>query len=546
MGAGIKNKVLQAWSMGKAVLATSMSVGGLEYEDGVNIVVRDDADAFVDELLRMLDDPARCERIGREARDTVLRSYRWEARSAQFERLLLSVCRPRAARVVLGRPARSRGGTGQRRVLMLALQFPPYGLSTGRLRTLGFVRHLPAAGWVPVVVTARNSAYENRDDRTLAEIPEGARVVRAAGVDMARLIAIRGVYPRLIATPDRWNTWALGAALSAVRAARHCRVDALWLTFPVPSAVLAGLLAHRLTGLPLVADLRDPMVYASWPELRWERAVYAWLERRVVKAASVVVLTTPGACELYRRRYPQLPARRFREIPNGIDDGDAAGGVLAGAEPEAGPLTLLHSGLIEVPDRDPAALFIALQMLVEQRRLPARGLRIVLRASGRDERFAADLRRLRIEPLVALAPRLPHREAMQEMQRASALLLLQGTPCNQQIPAKAYEYLAARRPIVGLMDPRGDTHALVHGRWKVPYCADLSDAAAIAAVLQRFIVDHEAGRAYVPPDALVDSFHRRTHASELAQVLDEVVDERAAMPAGLGQAASPPLDRELS
>src|SRR6185295_14351393 len=39
-GAGIKNKILQAWSMGKAVIATPESVGGLDVREGANILVR--------------------------------------------------------------------------------------------------------------------------------------------------------------------------------------------------------------------------------------------------------------------------------------------------------------------------------------------------------------------------------------------------------------------------------------------------------------------------------------------------------------------------
>ena len=42
-----------------------------------------------------------------------------------------------------------------------------------------------------------------------------------------------------------------------------------------------------------------------------------------------------------------------------------------------------------------------------------------------------------------------------EMRRADGLLLFQGAQCNRQIPAKAYEYLASRRPIIGLIDSVG-------------------------------------------------------------------------------------------
>ncbi len=48
MGAGIKNKLLQAWSMGKAVVATPASVGGLSALNGENVLIGDSDEAFAD------------------------------------------------------------------------------------------------------------------------------------------------------------------------------------------------------------------------------------------------------------------------------------------------------------------------------------------------------------------------------------------------------------------------------------------------------------------------------------------------------------------
>src|SRR5882672_5246391 len=210
-------------------------------------------------------------------------------------------------------------------VLMLALQFPPFSQSTGRLRTLSFVRHLPWHGWKPVVITARISAYPEVDERTLADVPGDTTVVRAWGFDIARTLSIRGAYPRWFATPDRWNSWALGAIAAGLSAVRTFRPRVLWATFPVPSALLGALALQRLTRLPLVVDLRDPLVYESWPINEFDRRVYQCIERRIVHTARAVVVTTPGASSMYRSRYPDLPADRFPVIANGIEDGVGAG-----------------------------------------------------------------------------------------------------------------------------------------------------------------------------------------------------------------------------
>ena len=417
-----------------------------------------------------------------------------------------------------------------RRVLMLAFQFPPYDQSTGSQRTLAFIRHLPAFGWSPIVITARESAYPQTDSAALKSIPPGATVLRAFGFDVARRLSLRGIYPRFLATPDRWNSWILGCAVTGLRASRAHKPSALWATFPTPSAIAAALLLQRLTGLPLIGDLRDPMLYETWPENAWDRKVYGFLERMLVRSASAVVVTTPGACAMYRERYPDH-RDKFFVIPNGMEPPDEAPLSPGSSGPQrtaasAGPVVLVHSGLMEVPDRDPRAFFAALRMLADQGRLADKRLRVILRASGREAAYLDDVRAHGIGSLVEVVPRISRADAMQEMREASALLLFQGRHCNRQIPAKAYEYLFLGKPIVCLTNAAGDTHALMHDEWGIPYCADMDDSEDIARVLSLFLADHERGTTYVPPPALRERHTRRAQSMTMADLLDRVSSSR--------------------
>jgi hypothetical protein len=321
--------------------------------------------------------------------------------------------------------------------------------------------------------------------------------------------------------PDRWVTWSAFACRAGLRAIREHRPAAVWATFPIPSAALAAVALHRLTRLPLIVDLRDPMVYEGWPADPTVRRAYAWLERQVVRHASRVVVTTPSTRQLYLDRYPAVDPARFCLIANGIDD--EAIRTDAVDRPPSGPVTLVHSGLMEMPDRDPAALLAAIAALRDRGRLRPDDLRVVLRATGQDDAYRTRIAQVELSDFVRVEPRLPRSEALAEMDRAHGLLILQGSACNRQIPAKAYEYLARRRPIVGLCDPRGDTHALLAAEWGVPYLADMADAAAIAATLERFISAVRAGSAHVPPAAVIERHTRRAAARQLAALLDGAV-----------------------
>ena len=90
-------------------------------------------------------------------------------------------------------------------------------------------------------------------------------------------------------------------------------------------------------------------------------------------------------------------------------------------------------------------------------RIDAATLRIRFRAplhSDLLERLAAQTG---TSSLIEILPAVPYREALREMMRSDSLLVMQGANCNDQIPAKLYEYFRAGRPILGLADPTGDT-----------------------------------------------------------------------------------------
>lgn len=86
-GTGIKNKILEAWSMEKAVVATTMSCDGIEISDGKDIVVADSAQDFAASVVKLIKDGDFRTRIGTNARRKVIERYSWEAQAACFEQI---------------------------------------------------------------------------------------------------------------------------------------------------------------------------------------------------------------------------------------------------------------------------------------------------------------------------------------------------------------------------------------------------------------------------------------------------------------------------
>jgi len=411
-----------------------------------------------------------------------------------------------------------------KRVLMIAFHFPPQRGSSGIQRTLQFVRRLPALGWQPLVLSAAPRAYESVGPDQLDEIPHQVPVRRAFALDTARHLAIKGRYIGAMALPDRWVSWLLGAVPAGLALVWRQRPQVLWSTYPIASAHLIGLVLQRLTGLPWIADLRDPMIDASHPTGRARRRAAAWVEARTVRACSVAVCTTPGAVRSYQARYPDLPKERFRLIENGYDEAAFAGVTPAARTP--GPLRLLHSGIVYPSERDPGPLFGALAALRARGCIDRASFRLVLRAAVHEEFIARLASEHGVADLVEIAPPLPYREALAEMLGADALLLLQAANCNDQVPAKLYEYLRAARPLLALTDSAGDTAAVLRG-CAIDSVAPLDDAAAIEQVLERFLDMTAAGQAPLAPPEAVRACERGARAAQLARLLDDVTAQAA-------------------
>jgi glycosyltransferase involved in cell wall biosynthesis len=88
MGAGIKNKILQAWAMGMAVVSTPEGAMGLPAIDGENILLRSEPADFAQAALELMQTPNLRERLGRAGRARVEKEFSWASKAVQFEALM--------------------------------------------------------------------------------------------------------------------------------------------------------------------------------------------------------------------------------------------------------------------------------------------------------------------------------------------------------------------------------------------------------------------------------------------------------------------------
>jgi glycosyltransferase involved in cell wall biosynthesis len=367
-------------------------------------------------------------------------------------------------------------------------------------------------------MTIRPGAYEDTHVENEKLIPDHVRVERAWGFDARRALAIRGRYLHLLAIPDRWQSWIAGGYLRGSTIIRNWHPDVIMSTFPVPSAHVIAYLLQRRFRLPWVAEFRDPMLQPNYPFTRAERWAYSKIENLVFHNAAKVIFTTDGCRAMYRERYPGFDAQNLCTISNGYDPVVFENSLTAPAGERTNKTVLLHSGLLYPHERNPIAFFQAVRSLSQNRVLEGTGVEFRFRASGNDEQYRAAVKDLGITKYVHFLPRLPYASAVGEMRQADALMIFQADNCNYQIPAKLYEYLYAQKPILGMVDPAGDTGALLR-KLGVRSVAKLEDREQIEEVLTEFLLELHRKEAFVVPKADVERYSRLSLTEELSRVL---------------------------
>jgi len=356
---------------------------------------------------------------------------------------------------------------------------------------------------------------------------------RAFALDAAKDLSVDGRYLSWTALPDRWVSWIAWAVPAGLRVIRKHRPQVLWSTYPIATALWIGYFLHRLSGIPWIVDVRDPLTeddprtgkrYPPDSQLRRARKL---IEERAMLQSARAVLVTPGARKIYAERYPAMPDHHWALIPNGYSE-EAFAEVernISRPHRNGGPLHLLHSGVLyPTPDRDPSALFLALERLHTSGRISPDQLKVTLRASGYDERYRKQIHEHGLDEIVQLAPPIPYQGALAEMLMADGLLVLQGYTSNPAVPAKLYEYLRARRPIFALVDANGDTAAALQSA-RTGTLVPLDSSDQIAERLPVFLDSLRKGTAAIADDCVVRSFARESRSRDLAALLSEVTRE---------------------
>jgi len=411
-------------------------------------------------------------------------------------------------------------GVAMKKILFIAYHFPPAG-GGGVQRSLKFVKYLPEAGYLPIVLTIEapdGRRWTPKDQALMDEVPAGVEIHRVSIPDEVHTPGkLERAARELLGLRSRFGkTWMERAIEAGTRIAEKEKPDLIFVTMsPFDGADAAAEISRR-TGIPWVADLRDPWALDEFQLHR--TGLHRELEKaqmeRSLESAALVIMNTPESARRVKETMPRIHPEKVVSLTNGYDAEDFAGEVppIGG-----GKFNIVHSGYfhaeqglmertrqrqyrllgrtipgVERLSRSHYYLLQALEQWLKEAPEIANEVRMhcvgVLSKSDQALIDASPAKELFV-----CSGYLSHAECLRFVRGADLLFLpMHKMPAGMKaglVPGKTYEYMAAGRPVVatlpesdardfltqsgtGVFSPPGDVQGLLaalksqHAKWK--------------------------------------------------------------------------------
>ena len=437
-----------------------------------------------------------------------------------------------------------------KRVLIISYYWPPTG-GSGVQRWVKFAKYLPLEGWQPVIYTPENPEQLATDESLAAEIPAEAEVIKT------RIVEPYEIYKKLLRKsghskeavevnpvnaqnksflqkvamwvrgnlfrPDPRCLWISPSVRFLKKYLKEHPVDLIVSTGPPQSMHLIGRRLALATGIPWIADFRDPWTKIFYfKHLSMTRGTEKWhkkMEQKVLDDATVVVAVSP----LVQQEFQAMTQTPVQLITNGFDECDFAAekSHKVGGSPGQ-ELCFTHTGLFAA-DGNPTMLWDVLAEKCNVNESFRKALKIKL-IGKTDDSILAALDKAGLSEAVDNVGYLPHSEAVEQQRNASILILpLRKEPEYKAVlPGKLFEYLASRRPVLGIGQPDG-AMAMILNETKTGVVLDWEDREAITQFIDSCWENHLTGE-LATDGADISQFTRRNLTRRMAQLFEETIN----------------------
>lgn len=427
------------------------------------------------------------------------------------------------------------------KVLLITYYWPPSG-GAGVQRTLKFAKYLPEFGVEPIVLTIDESvaSYPFLDASLLKDVRPELRVVKTKSREL--LSTFKRFFPKVevphsgfanhnkttfrskvmrfvrgnLLIPDARVSWVKPAFREAVRLIEQEQIDTVYISSPPHSSQLVGLkLKKRFPNLRWIADLRDPWTdiffYEDMLHTPLAKKIDASYERNVLEQADEILVVSKSIKASFAQKATSVESK-IHVIPNGFDADDFNISSL----PPTNEFLITHTGTM-ADSYQPDVLFSALKKAVQN--YPDVNIRLLF-VGKVTESIAVLAQKFGLEKQVSFVDYVPHSEITRYQKNTSCLLLVVPKTEGDKgiLTGKLFEYLAARKPILGLGPSDGDANEIVK-KCEAGFIFDRENETALENYLNNLIESWLINPNLDLPEGKSEEFSRRNLTQTLAHIL---------------------------
>jgi len=360
-------------------------------------------------------------------------------------------------------------------ILFISYFFPPLG-GPGVQRSVKFCKYLPECGWNPVVLTVKDISYIAYDE-TLESDVSSLEIHRTGSCDIMRILykfektkMVNGKHSIYTKTPSQRKQffrdifpidskigWIPFAIHEGEKICRTHSIDAIYCSIGPFSSAVIGYKLSKLFHIHLILDYRD--LFRGKPDAKYfttwhERYAFKW-EKKILDRASAIIINTYNAQERIQNLFPHIDRQKFSIIYNGYDGGDYKN-IMPSQSQE---IVFTYTGGF-YGERTPEYFLRALVELDNTHQLPRN---VKFRFVGNiPEQIYRLFHGSGMMRYIILTSQVSHKESIDCLMKSDFLLLFIAKRDSEiVIPAKLFEYLAARKPILAMVPKQGEAARII-------------------------------------------------------------------------------------
>lgn len=362
-----------------------------------------------------------------------------------------------------------------KRVLIISYYFSDLR-DIASVRINGLAKFLPQFGWEPSILTAKFSqnleskvqfnVFESFSENNLIKFKRmlglkwdqpikeslnlGNNKNRQTHIDLAIKL-----WEEIFVYPDHESHWRKTAVELGDKLITNKRFDAIISSSGPPTCHLIAKELKEKHNIPWIADFRDLWTQNhNYQYSKLRRFFEQRLELKTLSFADVLTATSVPFSESLKQIHT---GKNVYVITNGFDPSQINYGTNL-----QNKFTISYTGSIYRGYQDPKPFFSALAYLIDSCSINAEEISVEF-YGHKNAWLAEDIRKYKLDDFVKILGLIPRELSIEKLRSSHLLLLLTWNDHREKgvIPAKIFDYLAARRPILSIGSTTGSAVELI-------------------------------------------------------------------------------------